>query len=504
MSNTLDGAAVWRTRFARGLETTGRVATLMLPVFLVHFRGVAEALLDVLGGAFLLRSIQTGQWAWTRCAFVLPAFAWWGWIVVCSIPHIHALTPEAIGAFIQAIVAIRFPLAAFALAFWTLRNPSTRSWLRRIIVVSVAYIGAQLLLQAVSGHNLFGNPRFVDGSLTGPYDKPRAAAPFSRLALPVALWLGAWLLIHARAGFLRRVAFTAILLPVVVLLILAGQRMPFAAFLLGIAVATVILPQLRLQALAVLALSPAIAAATAVIAPRAFEHLVRKTASQLGDFAASHYGLIYNRALLMIGAHPWRGLGYDAFRHHCRDEAFLRAGAFASAADGGGSEICVQHVHNHWLEAATNGGLPGLLLFTLMIAGWLWALAIPLKRSAMLRSDLTERAWQAGLFAAFFVQEWPFSSSSAFLNMPLGGVAFLLLGIGLRYGAAAAIPETTLRDPRMNDFLHAVTASTALRTWKTSSRHILAAWRTPGPPASASAARRKPCASPNGTARPTP
>lgn len=434
------------SQFLRGTDRLGRLTTLMLPVFLVHFRGIAEGLLDGLAIAFLVRSAVCRDWRWIRSYFVWPLFLWWGWIVLCSVPRAWPVMPDDIDVVIQALVALRFPVAAFALAFWTLRDPRTRSWVRWIVTACVVYIGVQLLWQAVTGSNFFGTPRFGDGTLTGPYDKPRAAAPFSRLALPVALWAGACLALRARQRWVRETAFAMTLLPVLALLVLAGQRMALATFLLGVGVAALLLPRLRFQALTVLACTPLFVATIMVAAPGAFGHLVLKTEDQLRHFAGSDYGLIYNRALMMAQDHPLTGLGYDAYRHHCRDAVFQKAGTFASAGDGGGTRICVQHAHNHWLEAASNGGFPGVLFFGLMIAAWGWALLKPLGKIGFLERDQSERAWQAGLFAAFVMQEWPFASSSAFLNMPLGGVAFVLLGIGLRPAAQKVIACGNGRD----------------------------------------------------------
>lgn len=70
-----------------------------------------------------------------------------------------------------------------------------------------------------------------------------------------------------------------------------------------------------------------------------------------------------------------------------------------------------------------NAGVPGLILFILMVACWLKALWPGRQGSAV----------AIGLFAAVVVQEWPIASASDFLNLPLGGWGFLLLGLGLAF-----------------------------------------------------------------------
>jgi len=418
------------TSALRALDRLGAAATLLLPLFLVHFRGIAEGCLDGLAIGFLLRSALTGSWSWTRQGFVWPALIWWIWLVLCSLPRSVPVTAEAWAGLMQACLAIRFPIAAFALAFWTLQDLGTRCWLRRLIMVCVLYLGGQMLLQATTGYNLFGDPRFGDGTLTGPYDKPRVSAPFALLGLPAALLAGAKLSERFDGEWQKAGSLGLALLPVLVLLVLAGQRMSLATFLLGTAVCAAFLPLLRRVAVALVLVCPVLIGLLAVVSPQAFDHLVLRTETQLGHFAASPYGQIFNRAAVMIQAHPVLGLGDDAFRYYCSNPAFFMPGPLNIQPDGGRGTVCVQHAHNHVLEAASNSGFPGVGLFSAMIAVWWGTLAGSARRGRLLVAG-RDFAWRVGLLGAAVLHEWPVASQSAFLNMPLGGVAFLLLGAGL-------------------------------------------------------------------------
>lgn len=294
--------------------------------------------------------------------------------------------------------------------------------------VCVLYLGSQMLLQAVTGYNLFGDPRFGDGTLTGPYDKPRVSAPFALLGLPTALFLGATFSQRSHRKWQKTATFELVLLPFLVLLVLAGQRMALATFLLGTAVCAAFLPVLRRPAIGVALVCPVLIGLLAFVSPQAFGHLVLRTETQLGHFAASPYGQIYNRAAVMTEAHPALGLGDDAFRHYCGDPAFFVPGPLNVQPDGGRGTVCVQHAHNHVLEAASNSGLPGAALFMAMIAAW-WRTLAGSARGGRFASA-SDQAWRVGLLGAAVLHEWPVASQSAFLNMPLGGVAFLLLGAG--------------------------------------------------------------------------
>lgn len=278
----------------------------------------------------------------------------------------------------------------------------------------------------------------------GPYAHPRAAAPFSRFVLPVMMLGCAWLVagsgrsgsVSEKTSRLRAfLSMSLLAVGVVALMVLAGQRIPMALTILGIAVCAVFYRPLRPAALVAVFSLPVLILLAHLFAPQAFQHLVILAAHQLSHFWQSHYGLVFTRAVVIAQGHPVTGLGYDAFRHACANPAYQHGLSWLSTAqDGGGAGICVQHAHNHYLQALTNAGLPGLFLFGGMVFGCLRALW-PVKGA--------HQAWRIGLFAAFFVQEWPLASASDFLNLPLGGWAFTLLGVGLAEAVAcvASVPR---------------------------------------------------------------
>ena len=221
--------------------------------------------------------------------------------------------------------------------------------------------------------------------------------------------------------------------------VLAGQRMPLLLCLLGLLVSGLLLRRLRPVVLAALLAAPVLVAVSAVVSPHSFGHLVTLFGRQMRHFGQSSYGLIYLRALSIGLSNPLAGLGFDGFRHGCPLPAYFRDWPpwGPPSGTGGGAWICVQHAHNHYLQALTDAGVPGLLLFCALVASWLVALAPGLAdrdRGAVLQ------AWRVGLFAAVFVHEWPVASASAFTNMPLGGWFFLLLGVGLAEAGAAPHP----------------------------------------------------------------
>ncbi|WP_237468753.1 O-antigen ligase family protein [Gluconobacter sphaericus] len=405
------------------LTRIGRWAAVVLPLTLTHVRVAGEADLDLLAVLLLLHSSLTGRrqggWDWFREPWVITTFCWWGWQVLCTL-----WASPGHGALVQSLLAIRFPLAAAALGCWLLKDAL---WRRRVLWLTCAcaiYIAFQMLVQAVFGRNLFGIPRFHDGTLTGPYAHPRAAAPLSRLILPL-LMVGCAAAEGARSRLMRTLGLCAATVLAVGIMVLAGQRMPLALSLLGIGVCALLYRPMRPAALAAAAMLPVLVLVARVFSPGSFFHLVTLARQQLTHFGQSPYGEIYTHAVVMAQAHPWIGQGYDAYRHYCATPSTFHgiAGLSDTMPDQGWLSLCVQHPHNHYLQALVNAGVPGLILFVLMIATWLKAIW-PGRNGA---------AISIGLFAAVFIQEWPIASSSDFLNLPLSGWGFLLLGLALAY-----------------------------------------------------------------------
>jgi O-antigen ligase len=393
---------------------------LLLPLFLMYGRAIADMLIAVIGVCFLAECTLRRDWAWLKAPWAIAGAAWWAWLVVCSLPGIGTGGIMSLG---QGLAAGRFLILTAALEHFVLREASIRQYLGRVLAACALWIGGNALVQFATGHNLMGYPRWPGGELTGPFEKPRAGAPLSRLVFPVVLpVISRWINRPGARGFVLAGLLTIV---TIATLVLIGQRMPLLLTACGMVAAALMLRRLRGVVIATLVAGSLLLAASAVVSPPSFYRLVTKFTDQMEHWGASPYGLLFGRAVVIAESSPITGRGAFGFRLACNDPStyvgFSWQGQYAK--DGGAAEGCNFHPHNHYMEALTDSGVPGLLLFTGMVLCWMLA--------------LTRGLWpnpdplRVGLFVAALIQEWPISSMESFTAMDSGGWFFLMLGWGL-------------------------------------------------------------------------
>ena len=399
------------------------VLVLLLPWALLHSRAGVEIGIDLVCAGFLVHCAAERRWAWLRQPWVVIAATWWAWLVICT-GFNAARAGEGGPEVVQAVAMLRFLLLVAALEHWVLAGRSAQRWFLGSLSLATLYVVAQTLLQFATGYNAFGHPRSEDGELTGPFSKPRDAPTLVRMLFPAMLPAAGALL--ARPGFLPRLGAALLCVAGVATVVLIGQRMPVLLAALGLVVAALLLPRLRMPAIVALVAGGALIGVSAVVSPPAFYRLVTKFSAQVGNFDNSPYGLIAKRAVAIGEEHPWIGRGYDGFKIACPQPRYFQGWHWpgeAASNDGGGAGVCVTHPHNHYLQALTDAGLPGLVLFCALIGAWFMRLGRGLLRDP--------DPLRIGLFVAALIQEWPIASTSPLISLPIGGWFFLLLGFGL-------------------------------------------------------------------------
>jgi hypothetical protein len=402
------------------IERIALVAMLLVTPALLNTRALADILFSVTALLFLIDCARTRRWGWLRQGWVPFAGAWWIWEMICSLP----LPPPFYGSWpslVQAVVMVRFFIFAAALEHWLLREPRTRLWLRWVVQAVAAYIGIQCLYQYATGRNFYGFGRWPDGELTGPFYKPRAGPELVRILFPAML--PPVMALIAQKTIIFRAAGVALAAVGIAVMVLIGQRMPVLLTGLGLIVSALLLPRLRPVAIAAIMVGALVIVASPVISPPTYYRLVKKFTLQMDHFEISPYGLLLRRADEITEQHPILGRGFNGFRIGCPDPRYFVGWTHNPADNGLGANICAPHPHNFYTQASTDGGYPGLILFSLMVLAWL--------------RDMSRGLWRepdpvrVGLFAAALLHLWPIASTSAFTSLPVSGYFFVVLGWGL-------------------------------------------------------------------------
>jgi O-antigen ligase len=396
--------------------------TLMLPVFLLYARALADISVSLVGVLFLLHSAQTQDWRWLRRPWV------WAASLIWALQLTGALLTGPVGSVLQSAAMIRLLILVAALESWVLVDETARNRLRLVMLVLAGWVALQCWEQLLTGSNIFGDRRWGDGALTGPFLKPRAGGVFLYLSLlgvlPVILQLLGGVLSRALAG-------AALLLAVVATMVIIGQRMPLLLLFLGLGLTALLVQKFR-RPMLLAALFAAIAlVALPLISPPAYQKLVIRFADQMQHFLTSPYGQLYGRALVMMLHHPLTGLGFDGFRNLCGDPGYaaaqMRLADFAihdPSVDG-----CNMHPHNYFLQVGVGAGVTGLVLFVAMLGLWLVRL---------LRARVSDRSvGLTVLVVTFCITFWPIASSASLFTFDTAGWVFLTVGWAL----AAANPR---------------------------------------------------------------
>jgi hypothetical protein len=395
--------------------------TLLVPLGLLHAWVLAEICIGIVDVLFLAEMVRAKNLAWARQTWFVLAMVWWVWLLFCSLPLPNFGGAGWMLGFVQAVVIIRLLVFSAALQTWLLTTVRARraAWL--MLVLSCLWIGVESWQQYLTGTDIFGNHRWGDGALTGPFWRPRAGQLYSHL-LYIAL-LPPVLLMFARPSRVWFGLGAALTILGVATSVLIGQRMGFCLTGLGLVTSALFIRKLRPLAAAVAVIAALVILATPIISPPTYAKLVLETKHNMSHFWLSPYGELFTRATVMGLQSPLHGWGYNGFRVLCPEPRFnpgLPALDLAPTQLGLGA--CNQHPQNYYFQAFADAGFPGLVLFCIMTVSWM----------VYLGKDLIGQPdpLRLGLFIGVLSYTWPLASTDAFPTLYMLGWMFFFLGFG--------------------------------------------------------------------------
>lgn len=404
---------------------TARVLTVAIPLWLVTGRAAADAAILLVALLFIVRCIVNRDASWLRATWVRIGFALWLWMLLIS-----NFAFDVSLSYMQAVPWLRFLLFAVALEVWVLNAV----WIRRLVIsgtVMLVFVAVDAWWQYFIGFDFFLHPRPSETRLTGPFDDLRVGTYLVKLMFPALLGFAVWRIgEQANLGFKLFLGGAALI--VIGAVFVSGERMAFLLLVLGLFLAAVLQKgALRAAVAGVLVLGTVGVGMVAMADRDMLDRQFTSVVTTLSTFRNSPYGELWRSALQLGSERPWTGVGMKNFRVACKDPEI-----------GLPEEVeirCGTHPHNIYLEWFAESGVPGLILFLLMLA----ALARHLWQGWQIEYN---RAWMAGPLIAVIIQLWPVATMASFFSNWSG--ALLWLAIGWALAAARVSQEQSQSTPR--------------------------------------------------------
>ncbi len=395
------------TNFEKYSLLAARVLTVTIPLWLVTGRAAADVAILLIALLFIVRSIVMRDGSWLRATWVRFGLALWVWMLLIS-----NFAFDVQMSYIQAVPWLRFLFFAVALEVWVLNAV----WIRRLVIsatVMLVFVAVDAWWQYFTGFDFLQNPRPSETRLTGPFDDLRVGTYLLKLMFPALLGFAMWRMGEkASVGVKLFLGGTALV--VIGAVFVSGERMAFLLLVLGLFVAAVMQKgTLRVAVVGVLFLG-GVGVGVVAMADRAMlERQFTSVVTTLSTFRDSPYGELWRSALHLGSERPVTGVGMKNFRVACKDP---QIGLPVDVA-----VRCGTHPHNLYLEWFSESGVPGLILFLLMLA----ALARHLWRGWQIEYS---RAWMAGPAVAMIIQLWPVATTASFFSNWSGALMWLAIG----------------------------------------------------------------------------
>lgn len=387
-----------------------RVLTVAIPLFLVTGRAAADVALTLVALLFLVRSIITKDWSWAHATWVRVGFALWLWMLLIS-----NFAFDVSLSYSQAVPWLRFLLFAVALEAWVLNA----IWIRRLVVsaaVMMAFVAVDAWWQYFTGLDFFGHKRPSEPRLTGPFDDQRVGIYLAKLLFPALLGFAVWRT-WRRGDLGFKLLLGSVTLMVIGAIFVSGERMAFLLVVFGLLLTTVLQKGALRAAVAGVFIMGAVGAGVLAMADRPMmERQFTSVMRTLATFHDTDYGQLWHSALHLGSERLLTGVGMKNFRVACNNQ---KIGLPPEV-----KERCSTHPHNFYLEWFAESGLPGLVLFVLMLA----ALARRLWQAW--RAGYS-RDWMAGPVIAVIIQLWPVATTASFFSNWSGALVWLAVGWAL-------------------------------------------------------------------------
>ncbi|AUG54616.1 O-antigen ligase family protein [Thalassospira marina] len=397
----LSAALPYGEKIENRLRGSALVFLCLIPVFLLFARGAADVALVLVAILFLVRSTLRRDWAWIREADIFALLVALLMLVVVVAP----LAEFPSKSFTRGLIWVRFVVFYAAATRWVITDRSAVRTVCYAVTATLVLAAFDALYQFLSGASLLTGQLITEsGRLTGPLDRPNIGSYLSKLAFGVMA-----LAFVARQAFGDKRAFTLaalVMLPVLAVIFLSGERTASVLSLAGIAAVVIglFLVGGRSRLLSIVIGVAGIAGIGLLLSLSSrIASRVTDLGTIISDYAASIYGQLALMGWRFFTEHPLTGIGMGSFERVCKAELPPESLEFG----------CYPHPHNIYMEWLSSSGLAGTLPWLVFVALVVWA------GLRMIRVGKQQTVLVALYLATLNATLFPFAATqSAFSNWP--------------------------------------------------------------------------------------
>jgi len=128
---------------------------LLLPLFLLFSRALADMTVLLVGLIFLFRCYRLNDWQWMKHTWFKLTLFFWGYLLCINVPL--SIAPS--NSLIYTIVFMRWPLFAAALAYWLFADQKRQRQLLISLLIVALFVVFDTSLQYCIGHEIFGHAK---------------------------------------------------------------------------------------------------------------------------------------------------------------------------------------------------------------------------------------------------------------------------------------------------------------------------------------------------------
>ena len=325
-------------------------------LFLVE-RSPADFWIVVIDIAFLTRCAIKGDYKWTSHWWPKSVFFFWLAMLLSAL-----FSPNPAMAATEAAIWIRFPLLAFASAFWLAYYPALVRLLLIMTGIGLALMMVILSAELYVSYDQWSSDNGMSARLNWPYGDPVSGNYLAKFGLVAAVWAAACLSSPRLTSIIWGGLAAAMLL---MFTVLTGERINALLVFCTLGLTLVLLNYHRIR---ILAFFLATLALMGLFAVSRSDYLFSKFTTSLfyGIFDVNNSGYIqlWQTGLEMFKTAPLTGTGAGMFRFLC--EQTIYAGSFIPRCDN--------HPHQYYIQVLAETGIIGFVTFIIMVTSIIYVI----------------------------------------------------------------------------------------------------------------------------------